>query len=73
MNKPYQKQALDLTAMSLLLILCVSWGLQQVTIKIAIQGVSPVLQSGMRSFGATILVGFWMWYRRMHGLCDSDA
>jgi len=55
---------LDLKAIILLTILCASWGLQQVTIKIANQGVSPVLQSGIRSIGAAILVLIWMAARR---------
>jgi drug/metabolite transporter (DMT)-like permease len=59
-----RKQALDLTAMAILVILCASWALQQVTIKVASQGVSPVLQSGIRSVGATILVLIWMMVRR---------
>lgn len=47
-----------------LVILCASWGLQQVAIKIASEGISPVLQSGLRSVGATILVGVWMLLRK---------
>jgi drug/metabolite transporter (DMT)-like permease len=59
-----RKQALDLTAIALLVVLCASWALQQVTIKVASHGVSPVLQSGIRSVGATILVWMWMAVRR---------
>ena len=59
-----KKQALDLTAMVLLVVLCASWALQQVTIKVANQGVSPVLQAGIRSIGATVLVVIWMALRR---------
>jgi drug/metabolite transporter (DMT)-like permease len=59
-----RKQALDLTAMAILVILCASWALQQVTIKVASQGVSPVLQSGIRSVGAMILLLIWMVMRR---------
>lgn len=55
---------LDLKAFVLLTVLCASWGLQQVTIKIANQGVSPVLQSGIRSVCAAILVWIWMAARR---------
>lgn len=51
--------------MILLVGLCASWGLQQVAIKVAIQGVSPVLQAGIRSLGAGILVGVWMGFRRI--------
>ena len=59
-----KSRVLDLKAIVLLTILCASWGLQQVTIKIANQGVSPVLQSGIRSIGAAILVLIWMAARR---------
>jgi drug/metabolite transporter (DMT)-like permease len=58
------KQALDLTAMAILVILCASWALQQVTIKVASHGISPVLQSGIRSVGAMILLLIWMVMRR---------
>lgn len=59
-----RKNALDLTAVIILVALCASWGLQQVAIKVAAQGVSPILQSGIRSIGATILIGAWMFLRR---------
>jgi drug/metabolite transporter (DMT)-like permease len=59
-----KKQVLDLTAMAILVVLCASWALQQVTIKVANHGVSPILQSGIRSVGATILVWIWMTVRR---------
>lgn len=55
---------LDTTAMGILLVLCASWGMQQVTIKVANAGVSPVLQAGIRSIGATVLLWFWMQWRR---------
>jgi drug/metabolite transporter (DMT)-like permease len=57
-------QVLDLTAVVLLAVLCASWALQQVAIKVANDGVSPVLQSGIRSVGATILLWTWMAVRR---------
>ena len=57
-------QSLDLTAMAILVVLCASWGLQQVAVKIANQGISPVLQSGLRSIGATILLLIWVAVRR---------
>jgi drug/metabolite transporter (DMT)-like permease len=47
-----------------LVVLCVSWGLQQVSIKVAAQGVSPILQSSIRSIGATGLLLLWMAVRR---------
>lgn len=50
--------------MSALLILCVSWGGQQVAIKLAAADISPVMQSALRSIGATVLVGLWVVLRR---------
>ena len=50
--------------MVILVVLCASWGLQQVTIKFANQGVSPLLQSGIRSVGATVIIWLWMAVRR---------
>ncbi len=55
---------LDFTAMAMLVVLCASWGLQQVAIKVAIIGVPPLLQSGIRSVGATIFIWLWMIVRR---------
>ena len=60
MDKLTQKDRIDLTAAAILVVLCASWGLQQVTIKIANQGVSPILQAGIRSVGASILLWIWM-------------
>ncbi|SPF43371.1 Permease of the drug/metabolite transporter superfamily, DUF6 family [Syntrophobacter sp. SbD1] len=57
-------EALDLLAMGLLVVLCASWGLSQVTIKLANQGVSPIMQGGIRSAVAAVLVAGWMAVRR---------
>ena len=59
-----RNQSLDLAAMAFLIVLCASWGFQQVTIKVANQGVSPILQSGIRSIGAATLLWIWMAVRR---------
>ena len=67
-----RKNALDLTAIIILVVLCASWGLQQVAIKIAAKGVSPILQSGIRSIGATILVFLWALLRR-ESIFDKDG
>ena len=59
-----QKDRIDFTAMAILVVLCASWGLQQVAIKVANQGVSPILQASMRSVGASILLWIWMAVQR---------
>ncbi len=52
---------LDGTAAVLMIVLCAIWGVQQVTVKVANAGVSPLLQAGIRSAGATVLVWLWSW------------
>lgn len=54
---------LDRQAALLLVGLCLIWGLQQVSIKIANLGISPVLQAGLRSLGAVLLVYAWSSWR----------
>lgn len=55
--------ALDGLAMGLLVLLCASWGLQQVAVKVAAAGIPPVLQAGLRSLGALLLVWAWTSWR----------
>ena len=50
---------LDRLAMILMVLLCSVWGLQQVAIKIANAGISPIWQASFRSIGAVLLVGVW--------------
>lgn len=51
-------------AAGILLILCMSWGLQQVVIKMALTDISPVMQAALRSIGATGLLTAWALLRR---------
>jgi drug/metabolite transporter (DMT)-like permease len=67
-----QKTKIDVTAMAILLVLCASWGLQQVAIKVANQGIPPILQAGVRSAGATVLLCLWMAVRRKR-ILDKDG
>ena len=54
-----RKTHLDSAAMTLMVVLCAAWGLQQVAIKVANAGISPVWQASLRSIGAAVLV--WAW------------
>ena len=53
------KTHLDRLAIGLMILFCTIWGVQQVAVKIANAGISPVWQAGLRSVGATALVGAW--------------
>lgn len=55
---------IDATALAIMLGLCMIWGGQQVAVKLAVPVVPAVLQAGLRSVVATILVGVWMLWRR---------
>lgn len=46
-----------------MVVLCAAWGLQQVVVKVTNPHVSPLLQSGIRSIGGTLLVWLWAAYR----------
>jgi len=65
--------ALDFKGILLLILLCASWGFNQVAIKVAIEGISPVFQAGIRSIGATILVLIWMKVRRVPVLAKDNT
>lgn len=52
-------------AFAVMVLLCAIWGLQQVAIKLTLPGISPVLQVGLRSAGAAVLVFAWA---RLRGL-----
>ncbi|MBU1235472.1 MAG: DMT family transporter [Gammaproteobacteria bacterium] len=42
-----------------MVLLCAIWGMQQVAIKLALAGISPLLQVGLRSVVAAVLVFGW--------------
>jgi drug/metabolite transporter (DMT)-like permease len=50
---------LDALAVAVTIGLCVSWGFNNVAIKVAIHDIPPLLQSATRSLLAAILVGAW--------------
>jgi drug/metabolite transporter (DMT)-like permease len=55
------RRAPDTTAVVVMVLLCGAWGFQQVAIKEANASIPPILQAGIRSLIATLLV--WIWTR----------
>lgn len=51
-----QRQALDARAASIMFVLCIFWGLQQVVLKIAAPDISPLMQMALRSGISALLV-----------------
>jgi drug/metabolite transporter (DMT)-like permease len=63
---------LDAAAMALVLALCVSWGFNQVAVKLALPDIPPLIQAAFRStFGTFLLLG-WMRLRGVK-LMESDG
>jgi drug/metabolite transporter (DMT)-like permease len=54
------RQALDTRAISLMLVLCAIWGMQQVVLKATAANIAPIMQIGLRSGVAALLVGVLM-------------
>jgi drug/metabolite transporter (DMT)-like permease len=49
----------------MMVVLCMCWGFQQITIKVAAAGISPIMQAGLRSIIATALLLAWAQLRRI--------
>jgi drug/metabolite transporter (DMT)-like permease len=62
---PERKSHLDTLAVSLLLVCCAFWGLQQILIKATVDEVPPLWQASLRFAGATALLWVWCRWRRV--------
>jgi len=58
------RHALDARASSLMLLLCLLWGLQQVVLKATAHEIAPIMQIALRSGVAALLVAGLMWWRK---------
>jgi drug/metabolite transporter (DMT)-like permease len=50
---------LDAVAAAIMLVLCLSWGFNQVAAKFAIHDIPPMIQATLRSIGAALIVAAW--------------
>ena len=50
---------LDPGAATLVVLLCLCWGFNQVSVKLAIHDIPPLMQGAIRSFAAALLVAGW--------------
>ena len=60
-----RKDHLDALAVTVLLTCCGIWGVAQVAAKLTLVEVPPLLQSGLRSAGAALLLGLWSMARSL--------
>jgi drug/metabolite transporter (DMT)-like permease len=59
------RKPLDATAFAVMPLLCAVWGFQQVAVKLTAPDISLLMQGGIRSIIATVLVYLWA---RWHGI-----
>jgi drug/metabolite transporter (DMT)-like permease len=50
---------LDAVAATIVVLLCLTWGFNQVAVKLALPDIPPLIQAAVRSAGAALLV--WLW------------
>jgi drug/metabolite transporter (DMT)-like permease len=55
--------ALPASAAALLVLLCASWGVAQIAVKLGLEGISPLVQAGLRSVIAVPLLLAWCRWR----------
>lgn len=60
-----ERKPADALAVSTMVLLCMLWGFQQITIKVAAAGISPIMQAGLRSIIAAALLLIWTRSRRI--------
>src|SRR5947208_9283638 len=63
MNSPNTSRPLDAVAALIMVGLTLSWGLNQVSIKLALPEIPPFIQATVRSTGAFIIIALWARYR----------
>ncbi len=61
MTSPVRHDRIDTRGAAILVMLCALWGMTQVAMKITGQeGIPPLLQAGLRSVGAAVLLCLWV-------------
>jgi len=58
-NQHHVTRPLNAAAIAITVMLCLSWGFNQVSVKLAIHDIPPLLQATIRSVGAATLVAGW--------------
>ena len=61
---PAERKPADALAASMMIVLCLCWGVQQVAIKAVAEDVSLIMQAGLRSIVAALLLLSWSLARR---------
>ncbi len=69
-----QRLPLDTLATSSMLLLCVCWGFQQIAIKLVADDVAPIMQIGLRSTFAALVLAVVVWRKEgLRAFTDGTA
>jgi drug/metabolite transporter (DMT)-like permease len=68
-----ERKPADALAVSMMILLCMCWGLQQIAIKVAVAGISPIMQAGLRSIIAAAVLLAWARLRRIRLLAPDGT
>jgi drug/metabolite transporter (DMT)-like permease len=60
---PQSSKPLDRVAVAIMLVLCASWGFNQIAAKVALADIPPITQSALRSLGAALVLGAYAAWR----------
>jgi len=63
LNSASSARPLSATAIALMVMLCLSWGFNQITIKLALPDIPPLLQATIRSAGGVMVIMIVAWFR----------
>lgn len=55
----HHTRPLDALAIGVVVVLCLTWGFNQVAVKLAIHDIPPLTQATIRSVVAALIVGGW--------------
>src|SRR5476649_445644 len=56
---PQDRHSTTTIAAAIVVVLCLSWGVNQVAVKLAIHDIPPLIQSTVRSIVATLVIVGW--------------
>jgi drug/metabolite transporter (DMT)-like permease len=62
-SRDHTARPLDAAAIALVVLLCLTWGFNQVATKLAMPDIPPLTQAAIRSVGGTAMVIAWAWWR----------
>jgi drug/metabolite transporter (DMT)-like permease len=68
----HQARRLDIGPVTVIVLMCMCWGLNQVAVKFSLPDIPVIMQVTIRSGGGLLIVLFWVWLRQIN-LFERDG